>query len=210
MSEPITHHRPTGTDITTCCGKKLSDLPSEDSWSHVEAASDCALRSAGTHVTAEEFSNAVFDQSREYDKAEAEAFRRGAAFASNLLSFGSGQYAESETPTETHPMWREGYKAGREHLQRALSSPPEGWFTYGTHVDKDDVVLDFWGEDEDGLPLWERPKPLGETVAEAIVSMLESHAEEARNGGAPSIGKALRDEAYEIRVRATKGEFGDH
>lgn len=35
--------------------------------------------------------------------------------------------------------------------------PPEGWFTFGTHVDQP-VKLEF-SEDtsEDGLPLWERP-----------------------------------------------------
>ena len=39
------------------------------------------------------------------------------------------------------------------------TSPPPGWFVFGSHVDAD-TELDFYGEEftEDGLPLWERPK----------------------------------------------------
>lgn len=44
-----------------------------------------------------------------------------------------------------------------EELHRQLASPPEGWFTFGTHIDRPEVQLEFWGDD-DGLPLWERPK----------------------------------------------------
>lgn len=35
--------------------------------------------------------------------------------------------------------------------------PPEGWYTFGTHVDVTSGKLDFSSElDEDGFPLWER------------------------------------------------------
>lgn len=35
---------------------------------------------------------------------------------------------------------------------------PEGWHTFGTHVDRPDVRLEFSDETgEDGLPWWERP-----------------------------------------------------
>lgn len=40
-----------------------------------------------------------------------------------------------------------------------LFHPPEGWFIFGTHVDDPTVLdrgLEFWGEDEAGMPLWER------------------------------------------------------
>ena len=33
----------------------------------------------------------------------------------------------------------------------------DGWVTFGTHVDQRGVELEFDGEDECGLPLWERP-----------------------------------------------------
>ena len=36
--------------------------------------------------------------------------------------------------------------------------PPEGWFVFGTHAGQD-IPLKFWGEGEDGLPIWERPTP---------------------------------------------------
>ena len=47
----------------------------------------------------------------------------------------------------------------RGRLLRQLATPPEGWFTFGTHVDKPRTDLEFWGQDESHLPLWERPKP---------------------------------------------------
>jgi hypothetical protein len=35
--------------------------------------------------------------------------------------------------------------------------PPEGWFTFGTHIDQP-IRLEFSTETgEDGIPLWERP-----------------------------------------------------
>lgn len=39
-------------------------------------------------------------------------------------------------------------------------SPPDGWFTFGSHAGVDFIGrLEFWGEEfsEDGLPIWERP-----------------------------------------------------
>lgn len=37
--------------------------------------------------------------------------------------------------------------------------PPQGWYTFGTHV-QDDVLIEFSAEvGEDLLPLWERPLP---------------------------------------------------
>jgi hypothetical protein len=40
--------------------------------------------------------------------------------------------------------------------QRQLAAPAPGWYTFGSHIDSD-VELEFWGHDEEGLPLWERP-----------------------------------------------------
>lgn len=50
------------------------------------------------------------------------------------------------------------YKEDFLHYQRQLFSPPDGWFTFGTHIDQPGVELDFWGLGNDGLPIWERPK----------------------------------------------------
>lgn len=44
------------------------------------------------------------------------------------------------------------------HLRTQLASPPPGWHTFGSHVGIADIVLEFWGTDEGGMPLWERPK----------------------------------------------------
>lgn len=41
---------------------------------------------------------------------------------------------------------------------RAYEQPPTGWHDFGTHVDQD-VPLEFSGEGDDGLPLWERQIP---------------------------------------------------
>jgi hypothetical protein len=49
-----------------------------------------------------------------------------------------------------------GERAMREDYQRILASPPEGWSTFGTHIDQPNVELEFWGEDG-GVPIWERP-----------------------------------------------------
>lgn len=42
----------------------------------------------------------------------------------------------------------------------ALASPPPGWYPFGTHGGPRKKVppLEFWGRDESGLPIWERPK----------------------------------------------------
>lgn len=43
-------------------------------------------------------------------------------------------------------------------LTRQLMSPPEGWYVFGHHAGWTiKPELEFWGEGEDGLPLWERP-----------------------------------------------------
>lgn len=44
-----------------------------------------------------------------------------------------------------------------------LANPPAGWYTFGTHIDREtgkglDVDLEFWGDDGGGIPLWERPR----------------------------------------------------
>ena len=50
-----------------------------------------------------------------------------------------------------------GYRTEYRLLQRQLATPPEGWFPFGTHIDRPDVPrLEFWG-DHGGIPLWERP-----------------------------------------------------
>lgn len=42
--------------------------------------------------------------------------------------------------------------------EKAQFPVPEGWYTFGTHVDQPDVRLEFSDEvGEDGLPWWERP-----------------------------------------------------
>lgn len=44
-------------------------------------------------------------------------------------------------------------------LRRQLASPPQGWFPFGYHAGPGAAPeLEFWGNDEDGMPLWERPK----------------------------------------------------
>lgn len=45
-------------------------------------------------------------------------------------------------------------------VMRQLANPPEGWSTFGTHVDQPGVTLELWGE-LDGTPIWERPVPTG-------------------------------------------------
>lgn len=38
--------------------------------------------------------------------------------------------------------------------------PPSGWYTFGTHAGRSPVPpLEFMGKGEDGLPLFERPRP---------------------------------------------------
>jgi hypothetical protein len=32
-----------------------------------------------------------------------------------------------------------------------------GWSTFGAHTDQPDLILEFEGVAEDGLPIWERP-----------------------------------------------------
>jgi len=56
------------------------------------------------------------------------------------------------------------YRGPYERLQRTLASPPPGWFTLGTHAGQD-TPLEFWGQGDDGLPLWERPAPVEVTGA---------------------------------------------
>lgn len=62
------------------------------------------------------------------------------------------------TAEESAELWREV----AEWYQHQLCCPPEGWFTFGTHIDPEtgramDVQLEFWGIDDGGLPIWERP-----------------------------------------------------
>lgn len=57
------------------------------------------------------------------------------------------------------PDWESAYK----DLVRQLADPPDGWSTFGTHIDPAtgkalDVELEFWGDDG-GVPIWERPVP---------------------------------------------------
>lgn len=53
----------------------------------------------------------------------------------------------------------EGAINGVRRLQQTLASPPEDWYTFGTHVDHPDQELEFWGDDGTGTPIWERPIP---------------------------------------------------
>lgn len=49
------------------------------------------------------------------------------------------------------------YKKAYDHLATQLANPPAGWFTFGTHIDKPNVELRFWGVDDGGMPIWEQP-----------------------------------------------------
>lgn len=63
---------------------------------------------------------------------------------------------------------------------------PEGWFTFGHHADQPTVVLEFSSEvDEDGLPLWERPKV--EETEEDKVGVLLQYATGNQIGGHPQV-----------------------
>lgn len=65
--------------------------------------------------------------------------------------------------------------------------PPEGWYTFGHHADQPTVVLEFSSEvGEDGLPLWERPKP-DEQVPEDTVRVLLQYATGNQIGGVPQV-----------------------
>lgn len=64
--------------------------------------------------------------------------------------------------------------------------PPEGWFTFGHHADQPAVVLEFSSEvDEDGLPLWERPKV--EDAEEDTVRVLLQYGTGNQIGGVPQV-----------------------
>ena len=52
--------------------------------------------------------------------------------------------------------------------------PPPGWFAFGTHIDTPGP-LDFWGADDGGMPIWERPAQQAPAVdREALVKLLQS------------------------------------
>lgn len=44
----------------------------------------------------------------------------------------------------------------------------DGWHPFGTHVSSD-ARLEFDGEDETGLPLWERPIPRTPSIYERVI-----------------------------------------
>ena len=55
-------------------------------------------------------------------------------------------------------------------LKLQVVDPPEGWWTFGTHLHFAGE-LEFWGTGEDLLPLWERPKiipPTGRPSQEVV------------------------------------------
>jgi len=49
-----------------------------------------------------------------------------------------------------------------EALVRSIHQPPDGWYVFGHHAapewDGRRPELEFWGTDDVGDPLWERPK----------------------------------------------------
>jgi len=47
-----------------------------------------------------------------------------------------------------------------DELRISLATPPPGWFTFGTHAGQD-LPMEFWGNDQGGTPIWERPYPAG-------------------------------------------------
>ena len=49
------------------------------------------------------------------------------------------------------------------------TDPPAGWFTVGTHVGSP-TPLEFWGADEGGVPIWERPAPTDQDEREVNVT----------------------------------------
>jgi hypothetical protein len=50
------------------------------------------------------------------------------------------------------------YREAYTHLIVQLAMPPEPWFTFGAHTDMPGDELEFWGQDEAGMPLWEKVK----------------------------------------------------
>lgn len=66
-------------------------------------------------------------------------------------------------------------------------NPPEGWFTFGHHADQPDLPLEFSEErdEEDLLPLWERPMP--KANEEEKVGVFLQYATGNQIGGQPQI-----------------------
>lgn len=62
------------------------------------------------------------------------------------------------------------------HLKTELASPPVGggWKTLGSHVDKPDLELEFWGDDG-GVPIWERPVLTMQGATEAAEAWADEH-----------------------------------
>lgn len=56
-----------------------------------------------------------------------------------------------------------------QNLRKQLvATPPDGWVTFGSHVDQPDIRLEFWGSDLDLMPVLERAAPAVEPT-EAII-----------------------------------------
>lgn len=57
--------------------------------------------------------------------------------------------------SEMHERELHHFETERKLIEMKVQ-PPAGWYVFGTHVDSPDAPLDFYGEDEDGMPMWER------------------------------------------------------
>lgn len=60
----------------------------------------------------------------------------------------------------------DGKKETSSSVTASLLSPPEGWSVLGTHSVLHKGDLEYWGTDDDGLPLWERPVPAVDDMTE--------------------------------------------
>ena len=65
-------------------------------------------------------------------------------------------------------------RSAYETLKRQLGNPAPGWYTLGSFAAHEDVRLQFWGVDESGTPLWERPVPGEEPVSDWAEVPLDS------------------------------------
>ena len=73
---------------------------------------------------------------------------------------------------EDHTTWR--WEAG-SWVVDPHAWPPEGWFTFGSHVEWDGE-LEFSKETDDGgMPRWERPLPVKHTAVQTVEDFLGEH-----------------------------------
>jgi hypothetical protein len=64
-------------------------------------------------------------------------------------------------------------------------TPPEGWFTFGTHVDIPGPLEFSTETDEAGMPLWERPAPARDESEHSICWMCGQDVDHATGHDCP-------------------------